>query len=492
MPIFQDNFIDNRHNWKQFDNSKAQLKVADNGTSYLFQHKRKAGVWREVQEIEVPYDMSYRVHTVLEKVAGDDTNGYGLIWRRGADCEACEWAFLVRGAAEFCVRYWNGKRWEVKVDWTATDHLGKDAADELTVIQKRTRAIFQINGERVSMVETPDLPVTVTTQVVGFMVDGQTTIRAHNLLVLRQLPGFDTETDLPDEDLETVLGELDSLIGMENVKDEIDTLINFLKVVKMRQDRNLQVAPVSYHIVLMGPPGTGKTTIARLLARLYRQLGFLSKGHIVETDRSGMVAEYIGQTAPKVDEKVKEAMGGVLFIDEAYALKPEADTGRDYGQEAIETLLKRMEDHRGDFAVVIAGYPDEMRRFLDANPGVKSRFNRYFNFEHYSPEILVEIFERFCHEMGYRLTPKARLHLHDHMISAYNDRSRIFGNGRYVRNILEKVVERQANRLVKRDVPLSKQVLSQLTVADIPAYAKQGRKKKPVGFLVNKAEAQQS
>ncbi|MEZ4592095.1 MAG: AAA family ATPase [Chloroflexota bacterium] len=226
--------------------------------------------------------------------------------------------------------------------------------------------------------------------------------------------------------------------------------------------------PLSLHMVLAGPPGTGKTTVARLIGRIYRALGFLPSGHLIETDRAGLVAPYVGQTALKVDEMVEKALGGILFIDEAYALMPRGgQNGQDFGLEAIETLLKRMEDQRGKLAVIIAGYGDELHRFLEANPGVKSRFNRYFYFEHYKPYELANIFTTFCAEHDLIVTQEARKKLLKHMTAVYHNRNRAFGNGRYARNLLEKTIERQANRIVHLE-PMTDELLCTLTEADIP------------------------
>ena len=185
----------------------------------------------------------------------------------------------------------------------------------------------------------------------------------------------------PDEDetLETVMEKINALVGMENIKDEISTFINLIKVQKEREERKLPVTPLSLHAVFYGPPGTGKTTIARLLGKVYKCLGLLKKGQLIETDRAGLVAGFVGQTAINVDKVVQKALDGVLFIDEAYALIPE-DGGKEFGQEAVNTILKRMEDHRDRLVVIVAGYPDEMKNFIYSNPGLKSRFSRYFYF----------------------------------------------------------------------------------------------------------------
>lgn len=266
--------------------------------------------------------------------------------------------------------------------------------------------------------------------------------------------------------LEQALAELHDLVGMENIKEEVTTLANFLKVQKIRADRGLAKTPVSLHSVFCGPPGTGKTTVARLTSRIFQGLGFLSKGHLVETDRSGMVAGYIGQTAKKVDELVTSALDGVLFIDEAYALIP-AEGGRDFGQEAIDILLKRMEDYRDRLVVIVAGYTDEMGSFIESNPGLKSRFNRYFYFNDYEPDQLVAIFGKMADKSHFHLTPAAQTKLNQLFETLYNNRDKNFGNARLVRNLFEKSIERQANRLAVLS-DFTDEVLTTLLPEDIP------------------------
>ncbi len=274
-----------------------------------------------------------------------------------------------------------------------------------------------------------------------------------------------TEQDLA-QILDQALKELNDLVGMENIKEEVQTLTNFLKVQKIRQERGLATTSVSLHSVFCGPPGTGKTTIARLMSRIFQGLGFLKKGHLVETDRAGMVAGYIGQTAKRVDELVTSALDGVLFIDEAYALVP-GDSGRDFGQEAIDVLLKRMEDYRDRLVVIVAGYTDEMTTFVESNPGLKSRFNRYFYFNDYKPEELLAIFESFCGKSHFKLTDATRNQLMKLFEKLYINRDRTFGNARIVRNLFEKSIERQANRLAVLN-SFTDEVLTTLLPEDIP------------------------
>ena len=259
--------------------------------------------------------------------------------------------------------------------------------------------------------------------------------------------------------------ELDELIGLNSVKEEVRTLANFVKVQKQRQDQGLKSPKMSYHLVFTGSPGTGKTTVARIVARIYKDLGILKKGHLVETDRSGLVAEYMGQTAVKTNKLIDSALDGVLFIDEAYALVPE-NGGRDYGDEAIATLLKRMEDDRERLVVIIAGYTNEMQRFIDANPGLQSRFNRYINFPDYSAKELFDIFKMYLKKNEYTMTDEASEYLQEKLnyIVAHKDRN--FGNARYMRNMFEKAAQKQANRLSEM-TDLTKEQLTEITKDDI-------------------------
>lgn len=266
-------------------------------------------------------------------------------------------------------------------------------------------------------------------------------------------------------DLENILQELNNLIGLEQLKAEINNLINFLKIQQHRQKHGLPQVPITLHLVFCGSPGTGKTTVARLIGKIYQELGILKKGHCIETDRSGLVAEYIGHTAIKTEKLIESALDGVLFIDEAYALKPE-NGGKDFGQEAIDTLLKRMEDYRDRLVVIVAGYPDQMSRFIESNPGLQSRFTRYFTFEDYQPEELLNIFEKICHSNHYRIDWDAKQALSNKFINLYQSRDKNFGNGRLVRNLFEKTIEKQSTRLATL-TNIDKNALITITSKDI-------------------------
>ncbi|HON77600.1 MAG TPA: AAA family ATPase [Spirochaetota bacterium] len=292
----------------------------------------------------------------------------------------------------------------------------------------------------------------------------------HSLIYTRGEGEPEAVSDIPvekEETLEEVMEQINALVGMEKIKEQIATLINLIKVEKERKARNLPATPVSLHSVFYGPPGTGKTTIARLLGRVYKCIGILKKGQLIETDRAGLVAGYVGQTATRVDEVVQKALDGVLFIDEAYALSPEDSGGRDFGQEAIDTILKRMEDYRDRLIVIVAGYPDEMERFINSNPGLKSRFNRYFFFDHYSPEELIRIFDIFSGNAAFTVDEEARAVLLDLITQLHEKRNRQFGNGRLVRNIFERIVERQANRIAGI-TPLTDEILCTIKKEDVP------------------------
>lgn len=247
--------------------------------------------------------------------------------------------------------------------------------------------------------------------------------------------------------IDELVSELDDLIGLTRVKYEIKTLLQFVKVQELRRKQKISISKPNLHSVFYGSPGTGKTTVARLYGQMLNALGLLSKGHLVETDRSGLVGGYVGQTAIKVDEKIKEALGGVLFIDEAYALSKDSDVHWDYGEEAIAILLKRMEDFRDDLVVIVAGYPEPMGRFLNSNEGLKSRFSTYIYFDDYSPQEMAEIFRKLCGKENYAPTKEAFEFVFSAIDYNYSIRDKSFGNARYVRNLFEAVIKNQALRI---------------------------------------------
>ena len=277
--------------------------------------------------------------------------------------------------------------------------------------------------------------------------------------------------DESEQDMEANLDELNELIGLEQIKSEIAGLINLIKVRKLRKDQDLPVLPMSFHLVFSGNPGTGKTTVARILAKIYKNLGVISKGELVEVDRSGLVAGFVGQTAIKVSKVIESAKGGVLFIDEAYSLTPNGSQS-DYGSEAIEVLLKAMEDQRGDLVVIVAGYTNEMDTFLNSNPGLKSRFNKFIHFVDYTPEELLDIFLLMSNKNGYKLSDDANSELKKLITVIYDNKTENFANARIIRNMFESVIQIQANRVIEIKSP-SKDELQEITVEDINILEKE-------------------
>ena len=279
----------------------------------------------------------------------------------------------------------------------------------------------------------------------------------------------------PEQSLEELMAELDGLCGLDKVKEDVKSLINLVKVRELREKAGLPVPPMSLHLVFMGNPGTGKTTVARLLAKIYHAIGVLTKGQLVEVDRSGLVAGFVGQTAIKTGEVIQKALGGVLFIDEAYALANQ-DNPNDFGREAIEVLLKGMEDHRKDLIVIVAGYTELMGKFIHANPGLESRFNKYFYFDDYDGGQLMEIFRSMCGKNGYTIDEGTAKAAAEAFQAMYDDRDENFGNARDVRNVFEHAVSLQANRVALMAAPTREDLMA-LTVADLDLNDDAGEQK---------------
>lgn len=278
---------------------------------------------------------------------------------------------------------------------------------------------------------------------------------------------LEAEENLKDEvELMGIFGELNRLVGLSQVKRQMSELIAYVKIQDIRTKRGLSKTSIVLHCVFLGNPGTGKTTVARIYGKMLKALGLISKGHVVETDRSGLIANYIGQTTNKTDEKIKEALGGVLFIDEAYSLYRGEKSEWDYGSEAIQILLKRMEDFRDDLAVVVAGYTNPMNTFLDSNEGLRSRFATTIFFDDYSPDELLMIFNNLCSENSYITRAETLNKVRKTISQKHENRDEKFGNARYIRTIYESAIKKQSLRL-SRHRNLSNNDLMTLLPEDI-------------------------
>ncbi len=264
--------------------------------------------------------------------------------------------------------------------------------------------------------------------------------------------------------LDEVLAELNSLEGLNVVKQQVNAFVKQIKVFKVKKERGLPVPDMSYHMVFTGNPGTGKTTVARLMGKIYAALDIVETGQLVEVDRSKLVAGYVGQTAEKTAKRIEEALGGVLFIDEAYTLN--GNGGRDFGQEAIDTILKAMEDHRNELVVIVAGYNELMKDFIDSNPGLRSRFKTYINFEDYTGQEMFNIFKRMCSKSQFILEPDAEDLMVNYLNNKYENRDKNFGNARDVRNLFETIVQNQSIRVSEIQDPTDEE-LSTIKVCDL-------------------------
>ena len=330
------------------------------------------------------------------------------------------------------------------------DDVSYDEAAYITECTDKLTAICDTSGVRKSREALNPLDY-VTSSEPGFQEKHRLQEQTAGGEKLKEGDAEKTDTEEKKPDFDELMAQLDSLVGLDDVKKDIKNLMNLVKVRRLRKENGLPIPPMSLHMVFMGNPGTGKTTVARIISGLYAAIGVLEKGQLIEVDRSGLVAGYVGQTALKTQEVIKSALGGVLFIDEAYSLASGGEN--DFGREAIETILKAMEDHRDELIVVVAGYDGPMEKFISSNPGLQSRFNKYFYFPDYNGEQLLHIFKGQCKKNGYALTEEAEAKAKAMFEELYENRGENFGNGRDVRNVFEDTVVRQSNRVAALDAP---------------------------------------
>ena len=322
---------------------------------------------------------------------------------------------------------------------TSKERRERNVRDKINQLSNEGKAQLSIETEVETMEEAERKPVAVATKTPG------------------------EEPEKPKEPEKSGMEELNELVGLKTVKHDVEELIGLAKVRKMREEKGMKAVPMSLHLVFSGNPGTGKTTVARILGKLYKEIGILSTGQMIETDRSGLVAGYVGQTAIKTQKKIQEAMGGILFIDEAYMLNQKDEN---FGQEAIDTILKAMEDHRDEFIVIVAGYTQLMKEFVESNPGLKSRFNKFFEFPDYTNEELQAIFELQCKKYQYKLTEEADKAVREEIIRLEEAKGENFANAREVRNLFEKIIANQAARVSALE-DVDEETLSTITIDDL-------------------------
>jgi len=463
MLIFEEHFQDNRHRWLTKDCDECCLGIEAN--QYIFEHKRAGNCsWLTWQSSDFFHDKKeFHVHVVLEKISGESNHGYGFVW--GLSDTHNFFEFVISDTGYYRIAKYDNSNFKDIVAWKRCFGIRQlNTVNVLEIRRQESTIEFYINSGL-----QEKLPANTLTQVkdgkFGFVIYDKMKIKVHSLIISAEnvetnfyksnssrndaatQASFFKHEPPADDTLDKVFADLNVLIGLDRTKQQFLSLANFLKVQTERKKRGLKTADTALHLVLYGSPGTGKTTVARLVGRLYKQLGCLQQGHVVETDRAGIIGGYIGQTALRVADAVDSALEGVLFIDDAYALVPKGACSNDFGHEAVQALLKRMEDHRNELAVIVAGYPEEMEYFIASNRGLQSRFSRLLYFEDYTPSELVLIFGKFCYDHGYTMDISARIALQKIFETAYAKRDKNFGYGRFVRTVFERSIENQANRI---------------------------------------------
>lgn len=479
MIVLEEHFADNRNAWHDVREADCTAGVTDG--SYTFDHRRDGdSYWLSWVGMAVHERAKFRVHATVERTGGVRDSACGLVW--GVRDTSHFHSFLVRPDGQVRVARHRDNRVEPLIDWTVVSSARRGPGISLLEMRRRGGAEVEFLVNRALVGSLPHDEVSRdATAATGFIVQGRIRASLHALVLADDAeaaatttkPAKETEASYvlheppPGDTLERAMSDLRGLVGLDGIKRQVVRLTHLLQVQQERRRRGLKNAPTALHMVLSGPPGTGKTTVSRLLGRLWKHIGVLQKGHVVETDRAGLVGGYLGQTALKVDHAVRAALDGVLFIDEAHSLVPESVTYHDYGIEAVHVLLKRMEDHRDRLAIVIAGYTKEMERFLAMNPGVRSRFGRQFHFPHFSPDELVAILRLQADESGYALDHDAEDELRVLFEHAYARRDPAFGNARFVRNLFERTLEQHATRVAAGREDASDEALSLLRGEDV-------------------------
>lgn len=418
--------------------------------------------FRKIVEKDAKGGSTYTVETIDKVnsllVAAAMINGDFTL--EEATCLSSIIASLIRYAAAAGVKAPDAPDYRFKItERNESSYLQNDAL----LLAARQRKMQSADRAKTDNIGNPTAPVTININLAAGNSPATKTTDIQTSAPEESAP-VSVPTSEGNETMESLLAELDSLVGLESVKQDVHSLMNFIKVTKIREKRGMKVPTISYHLVFTGNPGTGKTTVARLVAKLYYHMGILPQGQLVETDRGALVAGYLGQTAIKTQKVIQQAMGGVLFIDEAYSLAGETDDS--YGKEAIETILKAMEDHRDELVVIVAGYTGLMHKFIESNPGLSSRFSKYFEYPDYSGDELLAIFQRFCEKNGYAMERTAANLLKQRFEELYVTRDEHFGNARTARNIFEKAINAQADRIALQD-DISDADLENLTAQDI-------------------------